>query len=100
MHRAVVESLLDSGTVTMPDIRDQHGSGGNDTLSGGDGDDGLTGFAGIDKLSGGAGNDFLSAEHGDSGDTLDCGDGVDSFRADAGDIVQPNCENDRSGPAT
>jgi RTX calcium-binding nonapeptide repeat (4 copies) len=67
------------------------GGGGNDKIDGGPGADSLTGGLGNDTVSGGAGNDVL---HGDDGaaDALDCGDGVDTARADGVDAVA-NCEN-------
>jgi hypothetical protein len=78
------------------------GNGGNDTLNGRAGSDCLYGGSGKDKLSGGSGNDKLkggsgkdSYDAGSGNDSIDakdgvketirCGRGKDSVKADAGD---------------
>jgi len=66
-----------SGTTT-----NQHGTSGNDTLTGSTGNDQLSGGAGNDLLSGGAGNDDLSG--GTGNDTLDGGTGNDELDGGAG----------------
>jgi Ca2+-binding RTX toxin-like protein len=82
-----------------------YGEAGNDTLEGGTGNDKVAGDEGTDVLRGGAGNDRLlsafnfefigggSSGHGvDVGvDSVDCGPGEDSARANAWDKVT-NCE--------
>jgi Ca2+-binding RTX toxin-like protein len=71
------------------------GYAGNDTLAGLEGDDLLDGDQGNDKLYGDLGNDqlfgrkgndLLCARDGTGGDHLDGGKGIDSFRADRGDV--------------
>jgi hypothetical protein len=53
-----------------------------------------TAAAGIDPVNAGSGDDLVEA-HEDAGkDTIDCGDGIDLVRFDAGvDVVADNCEN-------
>ncbi|MGO4386756.1 calcium-binding protein [Microvirga sp. 2YAF29] len=67
------------------------GSGGNDTMTGGNADDVMSGGAGDDTLSGGAGNDLISGGDGndvltggDGDDRLDGGPGADNLRGEAG----------------
>jgi hypothetical protein len=84
------------------------GSSGRDRLSGGTGDDKLTAGKGNDRLTGGPGNDTLSPGSGrdvvDAGDgndtinsvdgvkeTIDCGAGKDTVRADKRDRLK-HCE--------
>jgi Ca2+-binding RTX toxin-like protein/membrane-associated phospholipid phosphatase len=84
------------------------GGAGNDTLSGGDGNDTLSGGDGNDRLSGGrgsdvvrtgggvntvlggSGNDTIDARNGHR-DTINCGAGRDTVRADPTDRVR-SCE--------
>jgi Ca2+-binding RTX toxin-like protein len=68
-----------------------NGGAGNDRLSGGAGNDKLTGGPGKDTMLGGAGNDTVIATDGTK-DTVDCGPGRDSVRADRRDVVAKNCE--------
>ncbi|MET0601065.1 MAG: hypothetical protein ABW167_03670 [Baekduia sp.] len=87
------------------------GSAGRDRLSGGTGDDKLTGGKGNDRLTGGPGNDTVSPGSGrdvvDAGggndtinsvdgvkETIDCGAGSDSVRADRRDRLK-HCEKVR-----
>lgn len=89
------------------------GAGGDDTLLGGDGADCLAGGTGADRLIGGAGDDRLDggrgrdAIFGGSGndvveardglhETIDCGSGHDTVRADRSDTVR-GCERVRRG---
>ena len=84
------------------------GSAGRDRLSGGTGDDKLTGGKGNDRLTGGPGNDTISPGSGrdvvDAGggndtinsvdgvkETIDCGAGKDTVRADRRDRLK-HCE--------
>jgi Ca2+-binding RTX toxin-like protein len=84
------------------------GSAGRDRLSGGTGDDKLTAGKGNDRLTGGPGNDTLSPGSGrdvvDAGggndtinsvdglkETIDCGTGKDTVRADRRDRLK-HCE--------
>jgi hypothetical protein len=84
------------------------GSAGRDRLSGGTGDDKLTGGKGNDRLTGGPGNDTFSPGSGrdvvDAGggndtinsvdgvkETIDCGAGKDTVRADRRDRLK-HCE--------
>jgi hypothetical protein len=84
------------------------GSSGRDRLSGGTGDDKLTGGKGNDRLTGGPGNDTFSPGSGrdvvDAGggndtinsvdgvkETIDCGAGKDTVRADRRDRLK-HCE--------
>ncbi len=84
------------------------GSSGRDRLSGGTGDDKLTGGKGNDRLTGGPGNDTFSPGSGrdvvDAGsgndtinsvdgvkETIDCGAGADTVRADRRDRLK-HCE--------
>ena len=91
------------------------GFDGADTLRGGGGDDTLRGLGALgggaatveaevvddaDDLDGGAGTDRIDANEGDdriearegTPDTVDCGPGVDSGRADRVDTVNADCE--------
>jgi hypothetical protein len=68
------------------------GRGGDDVLSGGIGNDTLDGGPGLDELLGGAGADVISARDGRAGDTVSCGAGVDTVRADRGDRIARDCE--------
>jgi hypothetical protein len=84
------------------------GSAGRDRLTGGTGDDKLTGGKGNDRLTGGPGNDTISPGSGrdivDAGggndtinsvdgvkETIDCGAGKDTVRADRHDRLK-HCE--------
>ncbi len=83
------------------------GGAGNDQLDGGRGDDAVSGGEGADKLKGGRGKDILDGGAGDdvinargdgskSGpDTITCGAGTDTVRADRNDTitVASDCEN-------
>jgi hypothetical protein len=87
------------------------GSEGNDTLIGGSGNDTLIGATGKDKLNGGAGNDKIDGGPGPNTytggagndtinsangkrETVNCGSGKDSVRADKADRVK-GCEKVR-----
>jgi hypothetical protein len=63
---------------------------GNDRLSGGNGNDTLSPGAGHDAISGGAGNDTINAVDGVR-ETVDCGKGRDTVRADRRDRLK-GCE--------
>jgi len=75
------------------------GGGGNDTIAGGGGADTLYGDAGNDRLDGGVGRDKVFGGKGNDAivatdravDTIDCGAGKDTIRADRKDVVR-NCE--------
>ena len=67
------------------------GNAGNDTLLGTAGPDTLNGNGGVDRLFGRGGDDLLIANDGRR-DTLDGGEGNDSARIDAGDLLA-NIEN-------
>ncbi len=66
------------------------GGPGNDRLLGGAGNDRLLGGPGNDRLLGGAGNDTIEAADGIS-ETIRCGPGRDTVRADRGDRLT-GCE--------
>jgi hypothetical protein len=66
------------------------GLAGNDLLDGGAGNDRLFGDAGLDTYVGGAGNDTISAADGRA-ETVSCGAGRDSVRADRRDRLR-GCE--------
>ncbi len=66
------------------------GGRGNDTLLGGAGNDTLLGGAGRDRFEGGPGNDTIEAADGIS-ETIRCGPGRDTVRADRGDRLT-GCE--------
>lgn len=91
---ARADRLIGTGA---PEI--MRGGGGNDTISAGGGADSVYGDAGNDRLNGGtgrdkvfggSGNDVIVAADG-AVDTIDCGAGKDTVRADRKDIVR-NCE--------
>ncbi len=67
------------------------GGAGNDTLLGGAGADRLLGGAGRDRFEGGPGNDTIEAADGIS-ETIRCGPGRDTVRADRGDRLT-GCES-------
>jgi RTX calcium-binding nonapeptide repeat (4 copies) len=79
----------------MPGDDETVGGTGDDSVTGGSGDDTLSGGRGADRLSGGSGDDSYSAGAGndtiDSRDgvaeTIGCGSGRDSVRADRRDHV-------------
>jgi RTX calcium-binding nonapeptide repeat (4 copies) len=97
----IVSGDAGNDTVTGGDGRDNmSGGSGRDAVSGGAGSDRLQGAAGGDRISGGsgrdtisgaAGNDRLSARDGVR-DTVNCGSGRDTVRADTKDSINPNCE--------
>jgi hypothetical protein len=66
------------------------GGAGNDTLDGGAGNDKLIGGSGNNKLVGGAGNDTINARNGKK-DTVQCGKGRDTVKADRLDKLS-GCE--------
>jgi uncharacterized delta-60 repeat protein len=66
------------------------GRGGDDCLSGGRGNDVLSGGKGRNRYSAGAGNDRVNARNGVR-DTVKCGRGRDSVRADRSDRLR-GCE--------
>jgi hypothetical protein len=72
------------------------GESGNDTISGNDGNDRMFGHDGRDTFIGGAGDDVIDAvffeEFFPEKDTIDCGPGNDTVKADRLDTVV-NCEN-------
>jgi hypothetical protein len=68
------------------------GEAGRDVLDGGSFDDHLNGGSGTDTLRGGSGSDFINAVDGER-DTIDCGLGRDTVRADQFDVVDRNCED-------
>jgi Tol biopolymer transport system component len=67
------------------------GSAASDLLCGRSGADRIDGGRGLDRLFGGPGDDVLVAVDG-SFDVVGCGPGVDSVRADRGDLVGVDCE--------
>jgi Ca2+-binding RTX toxin-like protein len=84
------------------------GGAGADYLDGGYGDDHITGGAGADIIHGDIaggdcgggiygycklpyGNDMIDARDGEI-DSIDCGAGTDSVKADPNDVVAPDCE--------
>lgn len=69
------------------------GSAGNNALYGGPGADSISGGDGSDQLLGEAGADSLDATDGPAWvDHLKCGTEVDTWSADAEDVVDPDCE--------
>ena len=78
------------------------GDRGDDCLSGGSGDDRLSGGSGADRLNGGGGRDVLSGGAGDDVidardgkiESVSCGPGKDTVRADRRDRVK-GCERRR-----
>jgi hypothetical protein len=66
------------------------GGRGNDRLNGGNGDDTLSPGAGHDAIAGGAGNDTINSVDGVR-ETVDCGKGRDTVRADRRDRLK-GCE--------
>jgi Ca2+-binding RTX toxin-like protein len=66
------------------------GGAGNDRLSGSTGNDKISGSAGRNRYSGGPGNDAINSRNGRT-ETVDCGSGRDSVRADRRDRVK-RCE--------
>jgi Ca2+-binding RTX toxin-like protein len=69
------------------------GGPGDDTLDGGTENDRVFGGKGVDDISGGDGDDHIFArDH--QADTIDCGAGEDTVKADAKDTLT-GCENAR-----
>ncbi|HEX8105251.1 MAG TPA: calcium-binding protein [Solirubrobacteraceae bacterium] len=78
---------------------DLDGGIGNDVLGGNDGFDRIDGGTGADAVNGGAGADTLLLRDG-TGDTGNCGAGVDTVDADAsGDTINADCEHVDTGAA-
>ena len=69
------------------------GTGGRDTITGRGGADCLNGGRGRDTISGGSGNDVIDARDGEV-DTVSCGPGRDTVRADRRDRAR-GCERRR-----
>lgn len=69
-----------------------YGYGAADALSGGSGSDSIYGGLGQDTISGGSGGDFIDDGNDGVRDTIDCGSGTDTVRADDVDILY-GCEN-------
>ena len=67
------------------------GTAGSELLCGRGGADRIDGGRGLDRLFGGPGNDVLVAVDGGF-DVVGCGPGVDTVRADRGDLVGVDCE--------
>jgi dipeptidyl aminopeptidase/acylaminoacyl peptidase len=67
------------------------GTRGSDLLCGRRGADRVDGGSGLDRIFGGAGNDLLVAVDGGF-DVVGCGPGLDTVRADRGDLVGVDCE--------
>lgn len=83
---------IDAGSgndVVYGDADDDYidGASGNDTLWGGDGNDEIIGSGGKDLLYGEAGNDVLRGAWNNDLDTLDGGDGDDTYEADPVDVI-------------
>jgi Ca2+-binding RTX toxin-like protein len=78
-----LQASLDGQPTTL-----DGGGPGKDELAGGPGADTLLGGDGDDKLEGKGGPDTLLGER----DSVSCGAGADSVRADAIDVVAPDCE--------
>lgn len=76
-------SLLATDLAAEFEIGDDHGHGGDDSLSGDDGDDDLSGHGGDDDLLGGGGDDDLDGGGGD--DHLSGDDGDDDLGGRGGD---------------
>jgi Ca2+-binding RTX toxin-like protein len=73
------------------------GEGGQDVLWGGEGNDRLRGDTGRDRFLGGSGDDFIDAVAFEEGfpeqDTVFCGSGFDTVRADRLDVfLDASCE--------
>ena len=68
-----------------------YGGAGGDRLEGGSGRDRLEGGAGRDRFKSGSGNDRLFSDD-NIEETINCGKGRDTVRADRKDKVSPNCE--------
>ena len=68
-----------------------HGGQGRDTLRGSGGADRIFGGPRRDKVRGGRGGDSIDVRSGGR-DTVICGEGTDSVRADRRDLVRPSCE--------
>ena len=86
------------------------GGAGADAIDGGFGDDTIVGGAGSDTLQGdhpagecgiywcrvGSGNDTIDARDGER-DSVTCGPGADTVKADSADAVAPDCETVERG---
>jgi uncharacterized repeat protein (TIGR01451 family) len=68
-----------------------NGGPGNDVLNGGTGNDTITGGPGVDRINGGPGNDVINARDG-ARDSVTCGSGRDTVKADRADRVARDCE--------
>jgi Ca2+-binding RTX toxin-like protein len=97
------------GDNTGADTEGGFGGAGNDRivgnalgdrLNGGPGDDAIAGGAAEDRVEGAEGNDVIDTRDGRF-DSIDCGAGIDTLYADAGDSAV-NCEvaPDRDGDGT
>jgi hypothetical protein len=70
---------------------DLSGDEGHDSLLGGGDNDLLNGGSGLDSLLGATGDDWLFSSDGET-DLVDCGRGLDTFRADPLDGPSQSCE--------
>jgi Tol biopolymer transport system component len=70
------------------------GTAARELLCGRGGADRIDGARGLDRIFGGAGNDVLAAVDGGF-DVVGCGLGLDTVRADGGDLVGVDCERIR-----
>jgi Ca2+-binding RTX toxin-like protein len=70
-------NTLNFSTVTLTNVVDINGGGGNDNLTGSAGSDVILGGAGNDTIAGGTGNDIITGGAGD--DTLNGGNDDDLF---------------------
>lgn len=95
---AAGSALADSVRVGASDV--QHGTEGDDRLTGSakedviwarDGDDELYGDGAPDLILGGAGDDFIEAKDGEA-DVIACGPGKDVASVDRIDRVEGDCE--------
>jgi len=68
------------------------GNDGPNMLVGGPGADVIVGAGGIDTLAAGDGDDVVDASDGGT-DLVDCAEGADFVRMDAGDATSPGCED-------
>ena len=86
-------SLVDGQDHTDPNAG-VTGNAFDNTIIGNDADNPLDGGEGADTLEGGSGNDDIRAVDGEV-DTITCGSGRDTVRADRRDRVARDCERVR-----
>ena len=100
LNGGAVSGQAGEGDTISPDVEGGAGGAGNDVIVANAVGNRLSGNGGNDSITGGEGDDTIDARDGRF-DSIDCGPGTDTVRADIGDTAA-NCEvaPDRDGDGT